>query len=152
MRAAPFLFLGFALIAQLQGATASADGSLPLREAQRNLELAELRYRQFIRVEYPLQRLRIDAEITLIEAEIDSMHRRLAEYEPMNRLRGANPLFTDVENLRLSLLDAELQREILRKERCFLELSRNDRLRLLQLEIEAASDLVASLAELEEND
>ncbi len=127
-------------------AAAQQEGAASLRTAERNLEIAHLQLKQFIRVDYPLELRRLDSEIKMSEAEINSLLRRLDEFGSFHRhTRYSRPFFTTVEDQRLLLLAAELRRSDLRKKKCLMQQSYQDRKRLLELQVEAAAETLEAL-------
>jgi hypothetical protein len=110
-----------------------------LRDAAlREVELAQVRMRLWERLDYPLQQRRIESERKLVEAQIDSLKRRLAEYEQFTKFKYSAPLFYSLEEARVQLVAAQAQRDNLREEAVLLLKNRGDLRRLQELEVEAA--------------
>lgn len=70
---------------------------------------ADLRTRLYRSVERTAQMRRLRGEIRLTEAEIATIDRRLAEYEPMNRFKIGSAVRGTVDRLELERLAAELR-------------------------------------------
>jgi hypothetical protein len=100
------------------------------------LEIARLRFKLYERVDYPLRQRQLHSEITLLEARVASMRRRVKD---LDRFRGAEALFTTIEDARLALLEAELGLRDREHELMLLELHNQDERRLRQLLIEEAA-------------
>ena len=117
----------------------------PLADAKRAVEAARLRLRLFERVDYPLRLQELDGRLQLTRAEIESLRRRIAEYE---RFDGSKALFLTLEETRLQLLDAELRWKQLDRERLLLQFHYKDERRLRQLLIEQAEQRFRRIREL----
>ena len=130
------------LVALLPVGLAVSTGPLrgdELRDAAlREVELAQVRMRLWERLDYPLQQRRIESELKLVEAQIDSLKRRLAEYEQFTKFKYSAPLFYSLEEARVQLVAAQAQRDNLREEAALLLKNRGDLRRLQELEVEAA--------------
>jgi hypothetical protein len=77
-------------------------------EAAQELELAQYRFVIWNNFEFPAQLRDIDNRLTIAQAELTSLERRVREfsryYNPVNE---ANPLFEDLENRKLGLVAAQ---------------------------------------------
>lgn len=133
------LAAGVALGASALLAAQPAD---PVADAGRAVEAARLRLKLFERVDYPLRLQELDGRLQLTRAEIESLRRRIAEYE---RFNGSKAFFLTLEETRLQLLDAELRWKQLDQERLLLQLHYKDERRLRQLLIEQAEQQVKGL-------
>lgn len=135
-----------ALASLLCVSTASAgERDDALSAAKRRHEMAELRLRQFERVEYPLTLRRIENELKITEAERDVQQRRIKEYGENSVFKYSEAFLITLQEAKLASLRAELKIDELKNERLVLEQNRDDRFRLLQLEIEATGDEVRAL-------
>ncbi len=114
------------------------------RTARRDVEIAELRLRLYVRVDFALRLRRLDSEIKLTEAEAASIKRILEQYRPLERLRPS-PLLGTRERTKLQLLETELRLKDLRAERLLLRRYHPDQRRLFELEAERARDRERSL-------
>jgi hypothetical protein len=115
--------------------------------AERNLELAELRLLRFDRIDYPLAQKRLENEIEMTKAEIDSRKRRIAEYDRFNHSAYSSPFFYTLEENRLALKDAELRLDMLLRERCLRVQYKGTMRRIRELEVEQSRDWVDRLAD-----
>ncbi|MGI9457387.1 MAG: hypothetical protein ACR2NU_12560 [Aeoliella sp.] len=88
--------------------------------------VADLHHARY--VVYPRQVRLLEHQIYLRKAEIASLKRRLAEWEPLDRFRDSRPLFITIENTRLVLLEAQFDLEQLEQE--LFDLHRYTRMRL----------------------
>ena len=114
--------------------------------AHRNLELAELRLLRFDRIEYPLAQRRLENEIEMVQAEIDSRKRRIREYEQFTRNAYSSPLFYTLEENALALKGAELRLDMLLRERCLRVQYKGAMRRIHELEVEQSRDWVQQFA------
>lgn len=117
-----------------------ADGATPARPVSRSkraLEISRLRFKLFERVDYPLRLRHLRTEITLMEARVASLRRRVKEAE---RFHQSEALFTTIENLRLELLEAELLLKDWRHELTLLRTYSQDERRLHQLLIQRTTN------------
>ena len=134
------------LLVLATGAACSAETPTrtpdPLADAKRAVEAARLRLRLFERVDYPLRLQELDGRLQLTRAEVESLRRRIAEYE---RFDGSKAVFLTLEETRLQLLEAELRWKQLDQERLLLQLHYKDERRLRQLLIEQAEQSVRTL-------
>ena len=113
--------------------------------ARRALETAQLRLRLYEREEYPRKLHRLERDIELAQAHVESYQRRLREYEQFDKLSYSSPLFLTLERTRLSLRQAELQMEDLQEQRTLLVRHHTARRRLYVLEVEAAAAHLSAL-------
>ncbi|MCA9240915.1 MAG: hypothetical protein KDA37_11980 [Planctomycetales bacterium] len=109
-----------------------------LLDANRRVEMAQIRLRLYEQVEYPTQRRQLTHELRVAEAEVASLKRLLQEYEPFDRFSTGRALVLTIESTRLSLLRAELRRDDFKRQLSDLQRFHVDRLRLLMLELEEA--------------
>lgn len=107
-------------------------------DVQRQVEIAELRLHLYQNVEHPAEVRRLRTELTMADAEAESLKRLLREYEPFNRFSTGNPLTLTVESTRLALLRAELRRDNTKADLQAMQRHHAQRLRLLQLELQQA--------------
>ena len=57
---------------------------------------------------FPLQYQQLQSQLTVTQAEIDSLQRRLVEYDRSNRwVGGGNPLLESVERVKVALVEAQ---------------------------------------------
>ena len=87
------------LLVLAAGAARSAETPTPtpdpLADAKRAVEAARLRLRLFERVDYPLRLQELDGRLQLTRAEIESLRRRIAEYERSTDPGGVSNLGRD---------------------------------------------------------
>ena len=142
MSAHPILRNGLCVLVAVVGisAASAADSDERLAMVRRAKEMAEIRLRQFERVEYPLTLRRIENEIKLSEAELAVQKQRIREYGENSVFKYSEAFFVTLQEAKLAALRAELHIDSLKSERLLLEQNRSDRCRLLQLEIDAADD------------
>jgi hypothetical protein len=142
------LCFAIAVIASSSSAVRAQDDALQSARAaaRRALEAANLELRLYLQVDHPRELRHLDAQIKLVEAEIAAYEERFREYRPFNKFSTGRPLLLPMQDLRLSLLAAELSRDDLRAERNALIRFHSDRWRLLELR---AYEARARLAELE---
>ncbi len=116
-----------------------ARGATPekfVRHSDQAVEIARLRFKLYERVDYPLLLRHLRTEIKLREAQVDSLSRRVKEAK---RFYRSPALFTTIEELQLSLLEAELLLKDLKHERALLQIHNQDERRLRKLLIEIAA-------------
>lgn len=94
-------------------------------EIKQAVDEARAELRHFQRTEFPSQMRRINSEIKLRQAEIDSLKRRLREYQRFK----TNALFATIEDLKLLLLKAELDLRELRQDRILYQFEAQAELR-----------------------
>ena len=126
----------------------SADDAVvaaAVADAQRAVEIAQLRLRLYEREEYPKKRRALDRGIELAQAHLDSAKRRVKEYEQFDKFKYSAPLFISLEDARLTVIELELKLQELRQERFLLIRHHSDRCRLYQLEVEAAAAALKAL-------
>jgi len=123
----------------------AADALSPLRHAERQLEMAELRLRLYVGSEFPRQEDQLRTQISLARAEIESLERRLAQYERFTRASYSAPLLSTIEETRLRLVATRLREKSLVSQLLRLKRSHDDRVRLYRLEIEEAQDALRRL-------
>jgi len=119
--------------------------NLSLAAAERHLEMAQLKLRLYQRVEYPLQMRKLKSEIELTKARIASQKRRVTEFEKFTKFKYSSPVFTTLENTRLTQLELELRLKELKEEKMLLTRHYGDYCRLLQLQVGAAKAQVEAL-------
>jgi len=102
----------------------------PPQSLRRTLEIQRLRFKLYERVEYPLRQRQLQSEITLLEAQVASLGRRIKE---VDGFYGSTALFTMREDLRLDLLATELLLKDRRHELTLLQTHNQDERRLRQL-------------------
>ena len=115
-----------------------------LAAARRSLEAAQIELRLYEKVDYPLQRRRLQSKIKLIEAELESHQRHITEYEQFTKFTHSAPFFHTLAEVRLAKLDAELLLEDTQEEKDLCERFHPDRCRLYELRVEAAQQRVAA--------
>lgn len=139
-------FIGLFLASIFSAATVTAaERDDAIAAAKRKYEIAELRLRQFERAEYPLALRRIENELKITEAERDVQQRRIKEYGENSVFKYSEAFRVTLQEAKLAALRAELKIDELKNERLVLEQTREDRCRLLQLEIDAAANEVRAL-------
>jgi hypothetical protein len=113
--------------------------------ARRALEKAKIELRLYEQVEYPRERRRLDAEIRLTEAEIAIFRQRVRDCRPFDRFSTGGAVTGPLQDLKLSVLEAELRLNDLRAERNALIRFHSDQYRLLELDVYEARVRVAEL-------
>lgn len=113
--------------------------------ARRELLLAKLELRHYQQVEYPRLRRHLQAEIDLTEAEIRAYKRQLHEYRPFSRFSVGQPFTVTIEEIRLSLLEAELRLRDLWEERNALIRFHSDDWRFLEMKVQEARVRVVAI-------
>ncbi len=108
VRFAPLMLIGL-----IASSVVYADSS------SREREIAEIRYKLYRHVEYPLRIRRLDSDIKLAKAEIESLKRAVKEYGHFNT-RYSKPFFQSEERAKLDLLRAEVTLKDLQYERSLL--------------------------------
>jgi len=146
--------LAFASWWTVPGAAAADDAHVELvhaqqiRQAERNVQIAQIRYRQYIRVEYPLRLRELNNEIKIGEAEIRLLRRRVDAFRFVthnDRNDYNSPTTVNIKQLENALFAAELHLEQIKAERTALYQSDRDRRTLLKLEWEAACEALELL-------
>ena len=118
-----------------------AKDSAELRSARRELETAEISLHQYVHIDYPLERKRLDREIKVAEATVDSYQRQLTEYEKTTKgLKYSFPLLQTIERVRIWRLQAATEVANLREERGMLYNRYRNQRRLLELAVERAQE------------
>lgn len=115
-------------------------------QLQRQLQIAQIELRLYERVEYPTLIRRLESEIKLATAERDSAARLLAEYESHHRSRYSNPFLVSIESAQLTMTEAQLRLDDLKKEKCLAKQFHVDRLRLHRLRVEAVEQALGAVA------
>lgn len=115
-------------------------GRAAVSAAARELEMARLRERRYLRVDYPLTIRRLENEIRLARAELGMRVRRIAEYERIAGTHAPQLFLVTLDEERLAVLELELRLETLDEEKLLLQQQHADQCRLLRLQIEAAQD------------
>jgi len=100
------------------------------------IEAARLRIKLYERQEYPLERRLLNSKINVAKARIDSLERQQAEYEQFTKFKYSAPLFGQLEHVKVGLVEAEENLKNLIEEKSLLERFHQDRMRLLELELE----------------
>jgi len=141
-RSSYFLTLSLVLLLGSTVVTFAAEpprsSRVPLPSAKRTLEIAQLRARLYERVEFPLRLLRLENEIKLAEAQIESFKRLDKEYQQFTKFKYSNPLIHTIETTKLGLLQATLHLKNLKEERHLLRRYFDEERRLRRLLIEQA--------------
>lgn len=126
------LLLGGLVVSLANGATPDKSVS----HSDQVLEIARLRFKLYERVDYPLLLRHLRTEIKLMQAQVDSLRRRVKEAQRFSR---SPALFTTIEILQLRLLEAELLLKDLKHEQTLLQIHNQDERRLRKLLIVNAS-------------
>ncbi len=116
-----------------------------IRGAERDLEIATIKLRLYVHVEYARERRRLDDEIRLARAEKEALDRHVVEYSNFTRFEYSQPMMLTLDESRLSALRAKLYLEQLIEEKFRLQQHFVDSRRLLELEIEGAADRLGRL-------
>jgi hypothetical protein len=147
-----FFGLSFALCGIIPAVASAQQGGLSAERAaaRRDLAMATLELRHYLRVEYPRQRRHLDAQIQLTTAEVRALQSQLREYRPFDKFSTGRPLFVSIQDTRICLLDAELRLNDLRAERNNLIRFHSDQWRMLELQAYEARARVAELERTEE--
>ena len=133
---AAFLVLGLFEQATAQvGLAAHADAR---DDANRELEMRELRLKLFVQSEYPLERRRLTSAITLADAEAAVHEREAMAFEKLHEYSVDKSFRVTVDNARFAALGARTREADLKEEKRILEGNYLARRRLLELEVEAA--------------
>ena len=132
-------------ITATSAATSVAASQEEIAAARRQLETAQLRLRLYERDDHPRALHRLEREIELAQAHVESYQRRVKEYEQFEKLQYSSALFLTLEQTRLALRQAELKLEELQEERFLLLRHHSTRRRLFALEVESATARLASL-------
>lgn len=144
-----FTTIGLALLACCAAPLIALAAPDPLEvaraQARQSLELANLELRLYQQVEYPRERRHLDAQIKLVEAEVDAYQEQFRVYRPFDRFSTGRPLLVSIQDLRLCLLEAELRLEDLRAERNALVRFHSDEWRLREIKVQQARFRVAEL-------
>lgn len=126
-----------------RAAADSSEFAEPLADAARELEMAQLRLRRYDAYEYPLALRRLESQIKLAQAELESWRRRVREYEQFDKFVGSAPVLLTLDEARLAVLRYQTGLDDLVHEKELLERSRRDQYRLLKLEVDAAARRLA---------
>ena len=116
-----------------------ARGATPekfVSHSDQAVEIARLRFKLYERVDYPLRLRHLRTEIKLMQAQVDSLRRRVKEAQRFSR---SPALFTTIEKLQLRLLEADLLLKDLRHEQTLLQIHNQDERRLRKLIIDNAA-------------
>jgi hypothetical protein len=113
--------------------------------ARRELMLAKLELRHYQQVEYPRLRRHLQAQIDLTEVEIRGYKRQLHEYRPFSRFSVGQPFTVTIQEIRLSLLEAEFRLRDLWAERNALIRFHPDDWRHLEMKVHDARLRVAEI-------
>lgn len=100
------------------------------------IEAARLRIKLYQGQEYPLQRRVLNSKINVAKAQVQSFERQLAEYEQFTKFKYSAPLFGQLEFTKVGLVEAEENLKTLIEEKSLLERFHQDRVRLMQLELQ----------------
>ena len=116
---------------------------LKLSEEQLNalhdIEIAQYRFVTWLQFEYPTQLRSRDNDIAVVQAEVQSLQRRIAEYNRFNVwVGGGNPQFETVENLRLALIAAQKRLDFMQYDRGLSLQNQSLEYRVRQQAVEAA--------------
>lgn len=122
--------LSVVLLASLAHGENPENPQNPRLRSRRAVEIERLRFKLHERVEYPLRQRQLRSDITLMEAEVASLRRRIKE---VDGFYGSAALFTMREDLRLDLLAAELMVNDAKHELALLQNHHQDERRLRQL-------------------
>lgn len=107
--------------------------------ARRQLEIAQLKQRIYENDEYPRLLSEVERAIEMAKAELESFKRRVIELEHFEEFVHSPPFFLSREEARLDVLRGDLRLRSLEDERFRMLRTRGDRVRLYQLEIDAAA-------------
>jgi hypothetical protein len=127
---------------QLSAAAVSGDepGGGALVAAARELEMARLHERRYLKVDYPMAIRRLENEIRLARTELGMRARRIAEYERIAGTHAPQLFLVTLDEERLAALELELRLEVLDEEKLLFQQQHADQRKLLRLQIEAAHD------------
>ena len=142
MRWQPALILCSLLLLAIPAVPAFAEDGVAVEAARRSLESAQLRLRLYAHEEHPRKLHRLEREIELAQAHVESYRRRVAEY---GQFKYSSALFYSLEEARLGLLQVELKLDELEEDRHLLLRHHPARLRLFQLEVEDAAQYLEEL-------
>ena len=112
-----------------------------IRLAVRNVEIARLNLRQYVRTEYPLRLRQFNSEIKISEAEIRLLRKRIAAYRNVShgdRNAYSSPTTVNVKKMKIALVAGEFDLERMKSERTLLIDNDRSRRRMYKLELEAA--------------
>jgi hypothetical protein len=111
----------------------------PVDPATREAETAQLELAQFLYYDYPLQLRQMDSQITVTQAEIDSLQQRLVNYSRFDKfINNANPLFESQRLANVALVDAQQRLSNLQYQRSRLQQWLPVEIRRRQLELHRA--------------
>jgi len=113
--------------------------------AERELELARLRERRYLKVDFPLTIRRLENEITLARVELGMRERRIAEYERIAGTHAPQLFLVTLDEERLAALELRLRLKMLEEEKHLLQQQHTEQRKLLRLEIEAAQERLDEL-------
>ena len=133
------------LIAIPLATSARSAPSDAIASARRDVEIAELELRRYLRVEYPSQRDHLAAQMTLARAEVNVQRRLVREYERLSRGKTSKPFLVKFSDARMALLAAEVSYQRNCDEKSRLEKFHSSQRRLLELRVEAARERLKSL-------
>ena len=100
------------------------------------IEAARLRIKLYEGQEYPLQRRILNSKINIAKAHIESLERQHTEYQQFTKFKYSAPLFGQLEHVKVGLVEAEENLKNLIEEKSLLERFHQDRMRLLELELQ----------------
>jgi len=136
------LVFGLSTFAPCLAAAQQPRSLAELRQAARAagyaVERAEMKLRHFRLYEFPAELERIEDELELAEIRREAYRRRVAHFEPYQRIKYGNPFAVSLEAARLKLLETEQQIDRLQQARRRLWRTRGDRIRLLEIELRVA--------------
>lgn len=102
------------------------------------VEAAQLRIKLYQGQEYPLQRRILESKIRVAKARVASFERQREEYDQFTKFQHSSPLFGQIEFVKIAQVAAEEELKTLSQEKSLLERFHQDKVRLLELELELA--------------
>jgi hypothetical protein len=117
---------------------AQTEQEMALAAAARDVEMAGLRLRRYVKVEHPLKLRELETQRTLKRVEIEKLKALLAEYNQITHRTIPEPFIVTRQATELALLEAELRLANLDEEQLLLERYHSDQTRLYELDLEAA--------------
>jgi len=100
------------------------------------VEIAKLRIKLYQHQEYPLQRRLLNSKIKVARVRVESLERQREEYQQFTKFKYSAPMFAELERIAVQLTEAEENLKNLIEEKLLLERFYQDRLRLMQLELQ----------------
>jgi len=113
--------------------------------AARELEMARLRERRYLKLDYPLTMRRLENEIRLARAELGMRERRIVEYERIAGSHAPQLFLVTLDEERLAALELRLRLEALDEEKLLLQQQHSEQRKLLRLQTEAVQERLEEL-------